>query len=360
MWMAKTADTGSTVTKATAGTEGSAKPKEKSGMFQIQIKSPTRVDLAGGTLDCWPLYLFLGDPVTINVAVDIFTYADLEELADDRIELISADLKARKIYRNLSECLADADPAFELVRAHLRYWKPKKGFRLSTRSESPVGGGLGGSSSLCISLLKAFSAWMEKPLGTDEMVRIASHLEAQLLLKPTGTQDYFPPIFGGLNFITYGVEGPKVEVRQIDRSLFEDRFLLVYTGRSHHSGINNWEVIKNWLDGDAKTRSTLMKLAGVSREMKAALDEGRFEDLPALFSREYDARTEISDGFSSPEIRRLAELASSIGANAKICGAGGGGCVLIWCPDRQIQAVHELCSKEGFQVLPARPWQEET
>jgi D-glycero-alpha-D-manno-heptose-7-phosphate kinase len=246
-----------------------------------------------------------------------------------------------------------------LVRAHLRYWKPKKGFRLSTRSESPVGGGLGGSSSLCISLLKAFSAWMEKPLDADEMVRIASHLEAQLLLKPTGTQDYFPPIFGGLNFITYGVEGPKVEVRAVDRSLFEGRFLLVYTGRSHHSGINNWEVIKKWLDGDAGTRSALMKLAGVSRDMKAALDQGRVGDLPALFSREYQARTEISDGFSSPEIRRLAELASSIGANAKICGAGGGGCVLIWCPDGQIQAAHDLCVREGFQVLPARPWQEE-
>lgn len=326
-------------------------------MFEILAKSPTRVDLAGGTLDCWPLYLFLGDPVTINVAIDIFTYADLKERADGKIELHSADLNARKVYTNLDECLTDSDPAFDLVRAHLKFWKPTKGFSLSTRSESPVGGGLGGSSSLCISLLKAFSAWMNREMDPYEMVRIASHLEAQLLLKPTGTQDYFPPIFGGLNYITYGVPGPSVEVKRLPKDFFEGRFLLVYTGRSHHSGINNWQVIKNWLDGDERPKRALEKLAAVSKEMKSVLEQGQVEKLPALFTREYEARTELSDGFSSPEIRRLAELAKSVGAVAKICGAGGGGCVMIWCPERQADKAAELCRQEGFTVLPTKPWE---
>lgn len=326
-------------------------------MFEIQTKSPTRVDLAGGTLDCWPLYLFLNDPVTINVAIDIFTYADLREVAGSEVELHSADLNARKTYASLSEALKDDDPAFELVRAHLRFWRPEKGFRLSTKSESPVGGGLGGSSSLCISLLKAFSAWMGRKLEPYEMVRIASHLEAQVLLKPTGTQDYFPPIFGGLNYITYGVPGPQVVAKPIDRDLFDDRFLLVYTGRSHHSGINNWQVIKSYLDEDQRTRKVLGKLAEVSADLKQALDCRQWQDLPALFAREYQARTEISAGFSSPEIRRLADLAAKVGANAKICGAGGGGCVLIWCQDRQVKEARDLCAKEGFHVLPTRPWE---
>lgn len=327
-------------------------------MFEIKVKSPTRVDLAGGTLDCWPLYLFLGDPVTINVAIDIFTHVSLAARADadTQVELHSADLNARRTYPDLETCLSDTDPAFDLVRAHLRFWKPSHGFTLSTRSESPVGGGLGGSSSLCISLLKAFAAWMERRMEPGEMVRIASHLEAQVLLKPTGTQDYFPPIFGGMNFITYGVPGPSVEVKPIPRAIFDDRFLLVYTGRSHHSGINNWQVIKNWLDGDVRPRRALEKLAEVSREMKVVLEHGRAVELPPLFAREYEARTELSDGFSSPEIRRLNDLARSVGAIAKICGAGGGGCVLIWCPDRQIQRATDVIRDAGFTVLPARPW----
>lgn len=326
-------------------------------MFEIQVKSPTRVDLAGGTLDFWPLFLFLNEPVTINVAIDIFTYADLKELSGAQVELHSADMNAHKVYPNLDVCLADTDPAFELVRAHLRYWKPQKGFRLSTRSESPVGGGLGGSSSLCISLLKAFSAWNEQKIEPYEMVRIASNLEAQVMRKPTGTQDYFPPIFGGMNFITYAVAGPKVEVLKLDHDLFDRRFLLVYTGHSHHSGINNWQVIKNWLDGDERPKRSLETLAQVSGEMKQVLLSGRIQDLPALFEREYQARTELSDGFSSPEIRRLAEIARSVGAWAKICGAGGGGCVLIWCPDRQAEKAREAVVKAGFTALAARPWE---
>jgi D-glycero-alpha-D-manno-heptose-7-phosphate kinase len=327
-------------------------------MFDLEVKSPTRVDLAGGTLDCWPLYLFLGDgPVTINVAIDIFTYAHLKERSDSQVELHSADLSARKTYPSLDACLSDKEPAFDLVRAHLRYWKPTKGFTLSTRSESPVGGGLGGSSSLCITLLKAFSAWLQKPLENEEMVRVASHIEAQLLQKPTGTQDYFPPIFGGLNFIQYGVPGPKVTVKKIDHELFRDRFLLVYTGRSHHSGINNWQVIKQWLDGDTKTRAALSRLAEISLQMKDALLENRVNDLPGIFEQEYEARTQLSDGFSSPEIKKLSEIARSQGAIAKICGAGGGGCVLIWCPDRQIEKVKAALAKTDFQVLPTHPWE---
>jgi D-glycero-alpha-D-manno-heptose-7-phosphate kinase len=326
-------------------------------MFEIQIKSPTRVDLAGGTLDFWPLYLFLNDPVTVNVAIDIFTYVDLKELAGTEVEIESRDMKVKKKYASLKEALLDNEPAFELVRAHLQYWQPQRGFSLSTRSESPIGGGLGGSSSLCISLLKAFSSWLKKSIEPDAMVRLASHLEARVLLKPTGTQDYFPPIFGGLNLITYGAAGPTVEVKPVDQSIFDERFLLVYTGHSHNSGINNWQVIKNWLDGDEKTRSIFSQLADVSAGMKEALLAKDLSRLPALFAREYEARTAISSGFSSPEIRRLADLARESGAYAKICGAGGGGCVLIWCPDRQKNEVAQKCRDAGFEVLNASPWE---
>lgn len=326
-------------------------------MFEIQVKSPTRVDLAGGTLDFWPLYLFLENPVTINVAIDIFTSVELRELKGSKIELESVDLGIRKEYRDLREALSDPEPAFELVRAHLKFWRPEKGFFLKTNSDSPVGGGLGGSSSLCISLLKAFMAWLERPHDPYETVRIASHLEAQVLKKPTGTQDYFPALFGGLNYITYGVGGPRVEVNRIDRELFDDRFLLVYTGQQHHSGINNWQVIKGWLDGDTHTREVFAQLADVAFDMKDAIIERRIDDLPELFRREYEARTKICEGFSSPEIRRLAELASRVGAVPKICGAGGGGCVLIWCPDRQVQKARDLIASEGFSVLSAKPWE---
>ena len=325
----------------------------------ITFQSPTRVDLAGGTLDCWPLYLFLDNPLTVNVAIDIFTTASLTPRADAQVKLITRDLGKEKTYANLAAALSDSEPAFDLVRAHLDYWKSEigeKGFELSTASDSPVGGGLGGSSSLCISLLKAFQKWLGSTMKEADVVRLASHLEARILLKPTGTQDYFPPLEGGLCYITYGAEGPVCTRAPITKEIFEDRFVLVYTGRSHHSGINNWQVIKDWLDGDERTRQAMSDLAVISKDLGAALKNKQFDSLPGLFEREYEARTRLSEGFSSPEIRRLHELAKEFGAQAKICGAGGGGCVLIWSHDRRASEVRLACEKAGFKVLSAKPW----
>ncbi|MCM2280715.1 MAG: galactokinase [Bdellovibrionaceae bacterium] len=335
-----------------------ARANGKGGMEEIYERSPTRVDLAGGTLDCWPLYLFLANPVTVNVAIDIFTHCHLTPRTTPEIELISDDLGVRRSYANLDAALADTDPNFELYRAHLRFFQPVSGFTLRTRSESPVGGGLGGSSSLCISMIKAFNRMRGTWMRTDEMVRIASHLEAQVLVKPTGTQDYFPPIFGGLCFIEYGVPGPRVETHPIPKDVFDGRFLLVYTGKSHHSGINNWQVIKNYLDGDEHTRSCMRELALVSKRMQAAILSRSWDELPGLFEEEFKARVALSVGFSSPEILRLKELASQHGAIAKICGAGGGGCVMIWCPERQAGRVRDAVAAAGFQALPALPWEE--
>ncbi len=326
----------------------------------ITVQSPTRVDLAGGTLDCWPLYLFLGDPLTVNVAIDIFTTASLTERDDSKVVLVTKDLGKEKSYLNLSEALLDNEPAFELVRAHLAYWKESlgnRGFSLSTASESPVGGGLGGSSSLCISLLKVFSKWLGKTMSESDVVRLASHLEARILLKPTGTQDYFPPLEGGLCFISYGAEGPKCSRSKIEDEVFKDRFVLVYTGKSHHSGINNWQVIKDWLDGDTRTRRAMQDLANISRSMGAALTKREFHLLPEIFEMEYEARTRLSEGFSSPEIRRLYDIARAHGAQTKICGAGGGGCVLLWSHDRKAADVRSAVEAAGFKVLAAKPWE---
>ena len=36
---------------------------------------------------------------------------------------------------------------------------------------------------------------------------------------------------------------------------------------------------------------------------------------------------------------------------SKICGAGGGGCVFLWCADGQKEATEKLCEEKGYQVL---------
>ena len=323
--------------------------------MKIHKTSATRVDLSGGTLDCWPLYLLVGDCVTVNISISISTSATIEEFSDSRVEIHMRDLNFQETFTDLKTFLACSKPELRLLQKHVNYWQPKKGFRLETFSESPVGGGLGGSSSLSISLLKAFSEWCDRPMELNQFVNIAHNIEAQVLGKMTGTQDYFPAVVPGLNAIHYTPDGPRLEHLSPGVDFWNSHASLVYTGQPHQSGLNNWQVIKHSLDGEMGTLRALSDIRTVSWETYNAVKSGAFDRLPQLFEREFEARIRLSSSFSSPEIDRLRAVALKSGAQAvKICGAGGGGCVLIWShPDRK-QKVEAGCREHGFQVLGAK------
>ncbi len=323
----------------------------------INIKSPTRVDLAGGTLDLWPLYNYLEGAITVNVAIDIWTRAVLEEKNTAEIEWHSKDLNLIKNYKSLNEALQDADPKAQLFRAVVQFFKPSRGFKLTTQSDSPVGGGLGGSSSLAISMMKAFSVWLGQEFPSiAQMVHVAHNLEAFVLNTPTGTQDYYPAVSGGLNVLEYTSSEIHQSVHPISESPLADYFMLVYTGKSHHSGINNFEVLKAATEKEPKTVGALKEIRQISAELKQAVLSKNWKELPRLFSEEMKARIRLTPAFTSPEIEKLAKITLEAGAEAvKICGAGGGGCILVWCPPDHKERVARACQNQNFQVMSARP-----
>src|SRR5690606_13870935 len=113
--------------------------------------------------------------------------------------------------------------------------------------------------------------------------------------------------------------------------IFEKQFVLVYTGKPHHSGLNNWQVLKKIIDGDKKTLKCLNGLKEVSEALITQIQKKDW-NFKQIFQNEYKWRSQISKSFSSPEIKRLEKLALKNGALAiKICGAGGGGSVIVWC-----------------------------
>lgn len=326
-------------------------------MKAARVQSPTRVDLAGGTLDLWPLYNFVGGALTLNVAIDVWTEAEVLPGSDAQIRLESPDVELDETFANLQQVLKSQNPKLKLFQPLLRQLRPEAGFHLKTRSQSPVGGGLGGSSSLMISILKCFElAFGQKPLGAHELVHWAHNLEAEILRTPTGTQDYYPAVSGGVNLLRSGPRGLEQEVLPIAGQALEKKFLLVYTGRSHHSGLNNFEVLKSAVAGDSKVLSALGKIREVALQMEPHVRAGRWDQLAPLFDQEYEARLELTPAFTCPEIESLNRLSRQAGAESvKICGAGGGGCVMVWCPEDRRETIAEVCRKAGFQVMNARP-----
>ena len=324
-------------------------------MNSVEIKSPTRVDLAGGTLDCWPLYCLVGPSITTNISISVQTRAKIEKREGTGIELSLKDLDYKKKFKNLDELLKCEDPQVVLAQKLLMKLQPRFGFFLETESQSPVGGGLGGSSSLCVSIIKAFDQLMEVKRDLYQIVKLASDLEAKVLHKLTGTQDYYPAADPGVCAIHYDYGQVRLEKLTIPAKVIEQQLILVYTGRSHNSGINNWQVIKRAVEGDKTTLGALEDIRQISLDMYECLKSQSWRDLARLFSREYLARVKLAESFTSPEIVRLEKLSAAAGAEAtKICGAGGGGCVFVWTPVERRADVEGAIRKSGFQILEAR------
>src|SRR5580704_1723068 len=125
--------------------------------MKISAKAPCRVDIAGGTVDIWPLYLFHASPVTVNFAVDRYATCVLETRADARITLRSRDLRAEEEFGSLDALRAAKRYKLPLAAYMVRYFAPSTGLDLITNSEAPAGAGISGSSTLIIALAAAFN-----------------------------------------------------------------------------------------------------------------------------------------------------------------------------------------------------------
>lgn len=317
-----------------------------------KVKSPMRFDLAGGTLDLWPIWAMLGNACTVNVSISLYTECEITPLKSKDIELVSEDFKKTWTFENLQQLLQSKDKDLLFYQAHIKHWMPSSGFRMTTRSESPMGGGLGGSSSLSVSVYKAFAQWFGKNEDIHQVVRACSNIEAFILKTPTGTQDYYGAAAQGLNLIDFDFSGVTLETLQSHRSVMADKLMIVYTGKSHHSGINNWQVLKKYIDADLETQKALESLQETAFEMRQACKKGAWEQIPKLFAKEYEARLMLADSFVSPEILKLKELADQHGAEGfKICGAGGGGCVGLWLKAGTQTVLKKTVEASGFRVL---------
>ena len=169
--------------------------------MKITAKAPCRVDMAGGTIDIWPLYLFHAAPVTVNFAVDRYASCVLETRADARITLRSRDLDGHEEFESLAALRAAKRYKLPLAAYMVRYFAPATGLDLVTDSEAPAGAGISGSSTLIIALAAAFNKLTQAGHKLEKLREIAQNIEAQIIRVPTGCQDYYPAMYGGVSAI---------------------------------------------------------------------------------------------------------------------------------------------------------------
>src|SRR5258705_12126546 len=321
----------------------------------ITAHAPCRADLAGGTIDLWPLYLFHPGALTLNFALEILTTCRVPPLKGQRIELCSIDTDRNERFANLGELIASRSHRHVLAAYVVRYFAPERGLRVETDSQSPAGAGISGSSALMIPTTAALARFTGRDLDQETMRGIAQNVEAQVLRVPPGCQDYYPALYGGVSAIHLDADGIRRAAVPVAPEEIELRFVLAYTGAPRKSGINNWEVFKAHINGDKHVFRNLENIASIAHDMHQALLRHDWEDVARLLREEWKLRRTNAPGITTPLIDKLIAASRKKGGRAaKVCGAGGGRGVLMIGGEGAQGAASNAVAQAGGQILPLR------
>lgn len=319
----------------------------------IQSSAPTRVDLAGGTIDIPPLFLFHEGAATVNFAVSLLAKCRIETRDDDRIVLESVDrgVSFETTVDRIGE-LKD-EPRLELLSKLVYFFKPQTGFKMTAESEAPAGAGLAGSSTLSIACIGALNKLVGDRYPAERFIQIAANVECQVIRVPTGYQDYYSAQYGGAACIHFGPAGMDREAMDIDVATLERRIVVCYTGEPRNSGTNNWEITKRHIDGDRDLFDIFEGIRDSSLAMRESLLANNWDSVGEILRDAHPHRKRLSPHITTPQMDVLIDKALANGAIApKVCGAGGGGCIAFFCEDgRKTDVESALAAEPGAEVL---------
>lgn len=337
-------------------------------MERFKVEAATRADLAGGTLDLWPLYCLTGGAKTINVALDLTQIVHFEVTNGAfRVEVRTPSGEAfffeklptleavRKLSRAVQFPVAVISQYLS-QKAEL----PNRVFRVTIESKVPVGSGLGGSSALCVALVRGFARLFGDYVDQGwqwKMLDWVKDMEAAFLKMPTGTQDYLAALFGGLNCFSFQTGG--IEQQPYSDEVFQElseRMLILYSGEMHQSGLSNWELFKGAFENNEPILRGMHEIARVANDLDSELRVGNlnWKYIGHCLSEEWRVRRTLF----RVETPRLEEIMTFLNQRkvygAKVCGAAQGGSLIALVPPDLKAILAQECRSAGIQVLPCR------
>jgi D-glycero-alpha-D-manno-heptose-7-phosphate kinase len=315
----------------------------------IRASAPTRIDLAGGTLDIWPIYLFHQNAQTLNAAISLRAHAEILPRTDGKVRLESIDADKSLEVSSWQE-LEQLDGLPLLAR--LGHFFQAKSLTLRTRGQSPAGAGIAGSSAMNVAVCGALARWAGMTLDADKLLHIAMNVEAQVINVPTGLQDYRPAYYGGIASIELRADGVKRVPLKVDPIELQRRIVLAYTGAPRNSGTNNWDITKRHIDGDRHVFDCFEHIRDATSGLRQALTKADWTSAARHIQLEWKARKQLAPGVTTPAIDELIASAASAGARAaKVCGAGGGGCLFCLADPADVPAVQKALTDAGATLL---------
>jgi len=321
----------------------------------IRSRGPLRLGFAGGGTDVSP-YSDLYGGYVLNATVDMYAYCTIEPSKEKKITLFAADLDER------FECPLTAQiPIDGTLTLHKGVYNHivknynngnPLSLKMTTYADSPIGSGLGTSSTMVVTMLKAFQEWLKLSFGEYDLAHIAFEIERVELGLAGGKQDQYCAAFGGVNFMEFFKDNVLINplnVKHWIMSELESSILLYYMGTSRQSSVIIEEQIRSARDNKVGYIEAMHEVKASTLKMKEAILKGDF----ALFSQclrdGWESKKKMASTITNPDIDEVYNCVMNNGAKAaKVTGAGGGGFMMIYCdPVARPFIAKSLNAKEG-------------
>lgn len=316
----------------------------------ILSRAPLRISIGGGGTDL-PSYYSVHGGFVLGGAIDKYIYLYVNRPAAD--DLI------RVKYSRYEEVASAADVKHDLVRPLLKLLAIDSNIEIASMADVPAGTGLGSSSAYVVGLLVALHELKRRPLPPQALAELAGHVEIELAGHPVGKQDHYMAAFGGLTCLEIDTDGTTrvtpLNISMSDLEKLEANVLLFFTGLSRSANTILAAQRSDTEQGNAEVVESLHTTKVLGLRIKQALEAGRLDDFGMMMHEHWLNKKRRSGQISDTKIDQWYEVARAAGAlGGKIVGAGGGGFLMLYCPDNTRAAVRAELGARGLKEMPFR------
>ncbi len=319
----------------------------------VIARAPVRISFGGGGTDL-PAYYERHGGLVVSTTIGYHVYTILSPGPSDEIQIISADHRPASQPAVCEDLIWNRD--LRLPKAITNYFNVRDGVTIFLAPQVPPGTGLGSSGSVAVSMIKALAFWCGLDLGSAEVGELACYIEIDKMGMPVGKQDQYAAAFGGLNCITFSRDGVNVEPLHISaptREALENGLMLFFTGTSSQSSTILRHQQEASQKGDRETIRRLDAIKALAREIQTALQRGDIASFGELLHRSWLEKRQLVEGITNPFLDQCYRTARQHGATGgTVTGAGGGGFLMLYCPEEQQGAVTEALAEAGLQRWP--------
>jgi D-glycero-alpha-D-manno-heptose-7-phosphate kinase len=308
----------------------------------IISQTPLRISFVGGGTDLKSFYHH-EDGMVLSSAIDKYVYVIVKERFDDKIYI---NYSIKEIVDDVSEI------KHQLVREAMKKVGIERGVEITTLADVPSeGSGLGSSSSITVGLLNALYNYSGRQVTLEQIAREACEIEIDICKKPIGKQDQYIAAYGGLNKITFqsdeSVLMSKVPVFNTNLLILGSRLLLFYTNKTRNADV----ILKKQNQKTDDKREILQKMKNFVPRLERSLKNYNFNRLGKLLHENWLLKKSLVGSISNSEIDDMYNTAMEAGAlGGKICGAGGGGFLLVYVP--KAKQDHVRAALSDYRELP--------